>query len=284
MNGLIRVFPHRTKATPTDHLAFVGYPPLIHNLDPASPVFVSCAFTWDLPRAEELAEAWGRQFKRVELGGPAFGQPAGDFEPGLFLGTGYTITSRGCPNACPHCLVPKRQGPLVELPIRDGWIIQDDNLLACSEQHVRAVFDMLARQPRAADLRGGLEADRLLPWHVDLLADARIDTVWFAYDNPADYDALVAAGKLLRAIGLKLRTTRCYVLIGHPGDTVAQAERRLWQTVDAGFLPFAMLYRDEADTPHCRAWRDLQRLWSRPAATMTLIGRTRPMAGQVALF
>jgi len=54
---LIRVFPRRTKATPTDRLAFVGDPPL-PAFRPArnaiAAVHVSCAFTWDMPEARRL--------------------------------------------------------------------------------------------------------------------------------------------------------------------------------------------------------------------------------------
>lgn len=282
---IIRVFPRRTAATPTDPLAFVKYPPLIHDLDPTAKVMVSCAFTWDKPFAEELADAWALcHFADVEVGGPAYGRASGAFEPGLFLGEGYVVTSRGCPNNCPHCLVPKREGGLRELPICDGWIVQDDNLLACSEKHVRAVFAMLARQPRSADLRG-LEAKLLKPWHVDLLADARVGVTWFAYDDPAAYEPLVAAGRVLAEVGITLanRKARCYVLIGQPGDTLEAAEKRLWQTVAAGFMPFAMLYRDEANTPHEKPWNCLQRSWARPAAIATMVVTAPPPAATIPL-
>ena len=36
-----------------------------------------------------------------------------------------------------------REGNLRELPITSGHIVLDDNLLACSEKHIRSVFDML---------------------------------------------------------------------------------------------------------------------------------------------
>ena len=37
----------------------------------------------------------------------------------------------------------------------------------------------------------------------------------------------------------------CYVLIGYRGDTMEAAEKRLRDAWKAGFIPYAMLYRDE---------------------------------------
>lgn len=57
------------------------------------------------------------------------------------------------------CAVPKREGgQLRELPIADGWNVLDDNLLACSPEHIDEVFTMLARQPQRPHFTGGLEA------------------------------------------------------------------------------------------------------------------------------
>jgi len=50
---LIRVFPRRTRATPTDALAYCGPPDLFAEADE---VHVSVTFTYDKPRAEHLAE------------------------------------------------------------------------------------------------------------------------------------------------------------------------------------------------------------------------------------
>lgn len=130
---IARVFPRRTAATPTDDLAFVNCPPPILIMPEVDEVHVSVTFTWDIPRAEQLAREWEMVGSPVRMGGPAFNEPGGDFVPGRYLKPGYIVTSRGCPNRCWFCAVPKREGyALRELPITYGWNILDDNLLACS--------------------------------------------------------------------------------------------------------------------------------------------------------
>ena len=56
----------------------------------------------------------------------------------------------------------------------------------------------------------------------------------------------------------------CYNLVGYPGDTFAKAEKRLKQTIQAGFIPYAMLYRDEKGEIQ-QQWHHFQRAWLRPA-------------------
>lgn len=125
-----RVFPRRTKATPDDALAFTTPPP--RELPEIDAVHVSVAFTYDMEKACALAEAWMKTGLPVNMGGPAFSEPGGDFVPGRYLKKGYVITSRGCPNRCWFCSVPQREGyTLRELPVMDGWNVMDDNLLAC---------------------------------------------------------------------------------------------------------------------------------------------------------
>ena len=261
---IARVFPRKTSATPDDSLVFINRsPPYI--LPDIDEVHISVAFTYDIPRAMMLAEEWIRTGITVRVGGPAFSTPSGDFIPGLYMKWGYTITSRGCPNHCWFCSVSKREGKLRELPIRDGWIVQDDNLLACSEEHIREVFRMLKRQPHAAILSGGLEAARLKSWHVNLIRETHVSRMYFAYDTPDDLEPLIQAGRILRANGISVASHRagCYVLIGYPGDSLHDAESRLMQTIIAGFMPYAMLYRDK-DGKTDAEWRKFQREWVRP--------------------
>ena len=262
---IARVFPRKTKATPDDALAFTSVPPR-DGIGDIDEVHISVAFTYDLPKAEQLAEAWRSLGVPVLVGGPAFNHPGGDFVPGMYLKKGYVITSRGCPNRCWFCSVPMREGGVLrELPVTEGHIVLDDNLLACSDQHIREVFEMLKRQEEKPVFTGGLEAKLLLPWHVDLLREAKTKRMYFAYDTPDDYEPLVAAGKLLREGGITKASHRaaCYVLIGYPGDTMEKAEKRLLDTWEAGFIPFAMLYRDK-DGQTNPEWRKFQRVWVRP--------------------
>jgi hypothetical protein len=264
-SGIARVFPRKTSFSPDDALAFFGPPPLL-ALPEAREVRVSAAFTYDLPLAEWLAFQWEALGAPVSLGGPALGLPGGEFVPGMFLKPGYVITSRGCPNRCEFCAVPAREGGAVrELPVRDGWNVLDDNLLACSEGHVRDVFAMLGRQGRRPVLSGGLEAARLRPWHVGLIQAARVKRLYMAYDTPAGLEPLAEAGRLLRAGGVSAASQRaaCYVLVGQAGDSFDEAETRLRQAWAAGFLPFAMLFRG-VDGVVEREWARFQRDWCRP--------------------
>jgi hypothetical protein len=202
----------------------------------------------------------------VKLGGPAFNVPGGNFVPGRFLREGFVITSRGCPNRCHFCAVPRREGgKLRELPIQNGWNIVDDNLLACSEAHIRAVFEMLKRQRERPVFSGGLEAKRLRQWHVDLLRAANTKRFYCAYDTADDLEPMIESGKLLRANGITIETRqpRSYVLIGYEGDSFDAAERRLRAAWRAGFIPFAMLFRGETGETSPE-WRKFQRAWVRP--------------------
>lgn len=264
--NIVRVFPRRTNATPDDTLAFTGPPPK-QGLRDIDEVHVSVAFSYDMEKAERLAEQWAVLGVPVRMGGPAYNAPGGAFVPGRYLKQGYVITSRGCPNRCWFCSVPKREGGVLrELPIVEGWNVLDDNLLACSDGHIRAVFAMLGRQKKRPVFTGGLEAKLLRPWHVDLLRESKTQRMYFAYDTPGDLPPLMDAGRLLREGGITQASqrARCYVLIGFRGDTMDAAEGRLRQAWQAGFLPFAMLYRDEAGQTDPE-WRKFQRLWARPA-------------------
>jgi len=173
-------------------------------------VHISVAFTYDLPKAEFLAKQWEGIGVPVKMGGPALNERGGEFIPGRYVKQGYTITSRGCPNHCWFCAVPTREGGLHELEIKDGWNVIDDNLLACSDEHVNAVFDMLARQLERPEFTGGLEAKILKPWHAERLYRLKTKRMYFAYDTPDDYEPLVNE---ITSRGWVYCIKSCYVLL-----------------------------------------------------------------------
>jgi hypothetical protein len=229
-------------------------------------VHISVAFTWDLPEAERLYNEW-KHIAPTEVGGVATGQRGGEFTPGMYLKEGYVITSRGCNNRCWFCSVWKREGNIKELPITDGYNILDDNLLACSDDHIKAVFSMLSKQKQRPLFTGGLEAKLLKQWHVDELLKLKPKEMFFAYDTPNDREPLYCAGKLLFNSGFskKSHAVRAYVLCGYPSDTFDKAEGRFIDCIKAGFIPMAMLYRDESGNRD-PAWVKFAWPWIRPAA------------------
>lgn len=265
---VVRVFPRRTRASPTDALAYFGPPDMFAEADA---IHISVTFTYDRTKAEKLAEQWSR-VASVKVGGVAYGDRGEDFVPGQYIKEGYVFTSRGCPRRCWFCSVWKRDPHVRLLPIHEGWNILDDNLLACPEPHVRAVFEMLARQPRRVEFTGGLEALALQDYQVDLLARLRPKpTMFWAYDPGDDFDTLRSAARRLLEAGFTgaSHRMRCYVLIGYPKDTFDLAQRRLSDMLALGFTPMAMLWQPEEPSQEKyrpgNEWRSFQRLWARPA-------------------
>ena len=236
---IIRIFPRKTTATPNDDNVVINRMPELY--DEADQINISVAFTWDIPRAEKLAYMW-QSVAPISLGGPAFNQSGNEFIPGLYLKHGYTITSRGCPNKCWFCSVPKRDPILREFEIKPGYNIIDDNLLACSDQHIIKVFEMLKKQRNPAIFSGGIEAKLLKQWHVDLFASIKLKELFCAYDTPDDYEPLIEAGKLFKQANITYenRKARCYVLIGYPGDTKEKAFNRIKETLQSGLSSYCL--------------------------------------------
>lgn len=264
---IIRVFPRKTAATPDDELVRIACPPGL--FDAADEVHISVTWTYDLPLADRLAYQWA-QVAPVKMGGPAYDDPGGDFVPGMYVKKGYVMTSRGCPNHCWFCSVPKREGTIRELPLTEGHNLLDSNILACSDAHIKAVFAMLAagkkEYHKPVEFTGGLEAARLKQWHVDALRELRPKQLFFAYDTPDDLEPLIHAGKMLHAAGFTdtSHCLRAYVLCGFKGDTFDAATKRMAQTMAAGFMPMAMLYRGK-DGERDGQWARWQRQFARPA-------------------
>jgi hypothetical protein len=244
---------------------FIGEPPLFRPGNQNTVVMVSVTFRWDIKRAERLAKSWACFYSNVQIGGPAYDDQGSEFTPGLFLKKGCTITSRGCVKKCGWCV--ERNHPLREIEIKPGWIVQDSNLLACSEGHIRAVFDMLREQKRCIYFNGGLDKHFLKDWHRELFDSILIGELWFACDQTCDLPWLERASKILD--GIPLRKRRCYTMIGYDDETVSDAQRRIERVFELGFMPFCQLYQPDNEVKvYPKDWREVRRKWSRPAAYM----------------
>jgi hypothetical protein len=164
--------------------------------------------------------------------------------------------------------VPKREGRIRELPIREGNDVLDNNILACSKQHWQKVIYMLRTQRRVR-FTGGLEASRISDWVVRDLQSVSLDYLFVAYDRIEQRRALVDAAK--RLSGLTRRKKCCFVLIGR--GPIDESISRILDCWHLGYFPFAMLYQPpEGDRiEYDEDWKKLQRAFCRPALTKTLM-------------
>lgn len=263
---IIRVFPYKTSYTPTDPYSFIGLPPFRELIPDHDEVHISCTFTWDKKRCQELAYQWEvATDKPVKLGGVAFGSPSDDFIPGLYIKPNIIFTTRGCNNACPWCIVPGLEGQLKELPIYPGNWIQDNNFLQASRAHKEKVFEMLRGQ-KAICFKGGLEADLIDDHFVNHITSLRIKELWLACDTDGTLPAFKKACEKLRSAGFSREKIKCYAL--SYGKDMDADEARCRQIYEAGAMPFMQLYRDFSDekTEYSQEWNAFCRQWQRPAA------------------
>lgn len=249
--------------TPMDNMVFIGDPPLFRP--EADEVHISCCFTWGIEESYRLQEAWSLYYDDVKIGGPAIAGSNGEFIPGMYVKEGMVITHRGCNRRCPWCLVPHWEGDLKLLPIQEGWIENDNNLLMCPRRHQETVFEMLRGQKRRVSFPGGLDARLVDDWVAGQLQSLPIEQVFLAADTEAALKPLEEAVKKLSF--LNRRQLRCYVLIAFNGETIPEARKRLEAVWKIGCLPFAQLYQpSDRFIEYSTAWKRLARTWSRPAA------------------
>jgi hypothetical protein len=255
-----------------DEFVFIGRPPFRQMIPDHDEVHISCIFTWDRTECESLSEAWQDVTdKPVKLGGVAYGSSCKDFIPGLYIRDEITFTSRGCDNCCPWCVVPKMEGVLRELPITPGRWVQDNNFLQTSRTHKEKVFDMLRSQQRIC-FKGGLDS-RLVDDHfVRAIQGLHIEELWTACDTSAAIPQSVDAIRRLARAGFSRHKIYCYVLIG---DDMDENEDRCRAIYTAGAMPRAQLYRDfsEQKTEYSKEWRNFERMWQRPPATVAHMER-----------
>lgn len=258
---IARVFPHkRSVFTPTDSDCYFGPPP-VYTIPAYDEIHISCVFTWDKPETEYLAIQW-QKYGLVKIGGPAYKTPCDDFIPGRYVAPGIIFTTRGCPNRCWFCHVHKIEGDFRELPITPGNIIQDNNILAASDNHWKKLCTMLRGQ-KQIKFKGGLEARRLTDKKIEDLRGLKIKELWLACDKSGDLPVTISVVKKLRSAGFTDSHINIYVLCGEDMD---EESARMEQLVLAGGTPFAQLYQPEERIIYSPEWRRFATKWSRPAA------------------
>lgn len=266
MSRILRVFARQTSFTPDDELCFFDAPPFAPLIPEHDEVHISCTFTWDKPKARELAYQWeGATSKPVKIGGPAFNSSSAEFVQGMYLKPHIIFTTRGCNNNCPWCVVPKLEGKLRQLDsIPVGNVIQDNNFLQADRKHKDKVFEMLKTQ-KGICFKGGLEPDLIDDHFIDAIKGLHIKELWLACDTDARFSLFADGCTKLTKAGFDRNKIFCYVL--SYGKDMAADEARAAKVYEAGAMPFMQLYRDfsETKTEYPKEWESFARSWQRPA-------------------
>jgi hypothetical protein len=247
---VIRVFPQKTTFTPDDDYCFYDSPGLF--IPKHDEIHISCVFTWDIPRALELQKDWQAVADHpAKIGGPVFDDSGGEFIPGMYLKNGVTINSRGCNNNCSFCHVPRREGRLRKAGVKIGNIGQSNNLMQCSRDYRRKIYDMMKTQKQIS-FRGGIEAAILSDRDIEEMRGLKISDIWLACDTKGAINNLKKATEKLQLAGFNQNKIRCYVLIG---DDMQENENRLKAVYEAGALPFTQLFQPENRIEYSREWK-----------------------------
>lgn len=271
---ILRVFVKRTSQTPVDNYVRIGIPDLFRPKD-IDEVHISALFTWDKEEAYKLQKDYLQYYPKVLIGGPAFTDNSYDqnFYPGRYVKRGVTITTRGCNNNCPWCLVPKSEGRFKEINIELGNIIQDNNILLASRSHLQKVFQMLRTQ-RQIRFLGGLDKRLLKDWHIEELKSLKIFELWLSFDSWDNRKEFIKIIEKLKKSGFKRNQIRCYVLAGF-NEPIRASEDRLKFVYECGALPYIQIYQPISEKKRFAGETSREdnlfvRRWSRPAIIKTI--------------
>lgn len=176
--------------------------------------------------------------------------------------TAYGFLTRGCPRACPFCIVAGKEGrtsrkvaDLSEFLNGERYIkLLDPNLLAAPE-HME-LLGQLAASEAWVDFTQGLDARLLTTENINLLNMCKVKMMHFAWDNPRDEHI----PKMLqmfaeRSTVTDYRKRRVYVLTNYWSTHAEDLQRVCWLR-EHGYDPYVMIY-DKPNAP--RETRRLQR-------------------------
>ena len=184
--------------------------------------------------------------------------------PGLARETAYGYLTRGCPKACPFCIVSKKEGRRSKkvANLTEWWngqrniVLMDPNLLACREH--MDLLGQLASSGAWVDINQGLDARLLTTANIEAIKRLKIKEIHFAWDLMKNSDRIVYGLNLWKRYGKKNSHGKwgsVYVLTNFD-TTMEENLYRVYKLQDMGFDPYVMIY-DKPNAP--REIRLLQR-------------------------
>lgn len=180
--------------------------------------------------------------------------------PALTKDTAYGFLTRGCPRACPFCIVAEKEGrkSVKVSDVSEWWNGQkeikllDPNTLACRD-HME-LLQQLADTKALVDFTQGVDARMLTDENVEALNSVKVKMLHFAWDLMEQSDAVLRGLSLYSTRGaLDERKRRVYVLTNF-NTTMEENLYRIYHLRELAFDPYVMVY----DKPH--APKEIKRL------------------------
>ena len=156
--------------------------------------------------------------------------------PSIDKKTAYGFLTRGCPNKCKWCVVPRKEGPVrpymdvddVAVDGRTNLILMDNNILACEYglQQIQKIIDNGYR----VDFNQALDARLVTDDIAKLLAKVRwIDVIRFGCDTPKQIKECENAMMMIDSYRKTPASYLMYTMIGNDFDE-ALSRLRYWRT------------------------------------------------------
>lgn len=175
--------------------------------------------------------------------------------------TAYGFLTRGCPRACPFCVVAEKEGRASRQvdDLSAFWrgqrniVLMDPNLLAC-KQH-ETLLQQLAQSRAWVDINQGFDIRLTTSDNIRLISAMRTKQLHFAWDNPAD-DLTGHFARFKSLSGLDFRRLSVYVLTNF-GSTHEEDLYRVNTLRQLGYSPYVMIYNKSTAptvTRHLQRW------------------------------
>ncbi len=168
--------------------------------------------------------------------------------------TAYGFLTRGCPNKCKWCVVPKKEGPIapymdieeISFNERKKIILMDNNVLA-SDYGLRQIEKIVKLNLRV-DFNQGLDARLVTDDIAKLLANTKwIKRIRFGCDTPGQIAECERATALIDKYGYKGECFFYCILLHDFKESFERVNH--WKKKGGRFLPHCQPYRD-LNNPH----------------------------------
>lgn len=193
-------------------------------------------------------------------------QPDYSIYPDIDSKTAYGFLTRGCPNKCKWCIVPKKEGAIrpymdvddIAIDSRTNLILMDNNILA-SPYGIEQIRKIIERGYRV-DFNQALDARLVTDEVAQLLARVKwLRYIRFGCDTRAQIAQCDRAVELINKYGYKKDYFFYCILIGDEQECLERINH--WKRKGHRYMPYAQPYRTFMGGGKIPQWQQRMARW-----------------------